>query len=131
MASIGSFHVQRPDQRVIQRHFDAAEQIKFVTDAAAQFVAVSAHAQGQGFRGHPGFPRTGDHGAAIAAEVAAAVVAVGGAGSVPGSALGALLLGVFDVAGKYYLPEAGAFIIYALMIAVLMVSPAGLRGRRL
>jgi branched-chain amino acid transport system permease protein len=59
------------------------------------------------------------------------VVAVGGAGSVSGTALGALVLGVFDVAGKYYLPEAGAFIIYALMIAVLMVSPAGLRGRRL
>jgi branched-chain amino acid transport system permease protein len=58
------------------------------------------------------------------------VVAVGGAGSVLGSALGALLLGVFDVAGKYYVPEIGAFIIYALMIVVLILFPAGLHGRR-
>lgn len=58
------------------------------------------------------------------------VVAVGGAGSVPGTALGALLLGVFDVAGKYYVPEVGAFIIYALMIVVLILFPAGLSGRR-
>jgi branched-chain amino acid transport system permease protein len=58
------------------------------------------------------------------------VVAVGGAGSVPGTAVGALLLGLFDVAGKYYVPEVGAFIIYALMIVLLMFFPAGLSGRR-
>lgn len=58
------------------------------------------------------------------------VVSVGGAGSVPGTALAALLLGLFDVAGKYYVPELGGFIIYALMIVLLMLFPAGLRGRR-
>ncbi len=57
-------------------------------------------------------------------------VAVGGAGSVKGTAVAALVLGVFDVAGKYYVPDAGAFIIYALMIVLLILFPRGLYGRR-
>jgi branched-chain amino acid transport system permease protein len=56
-------------------------------------------------------------------------VAVGGAGSIKGTALAALLLGIFDVAGKYYVPEVGAFIIYALMVVLLILFPAGLYGR--
>jgi branched-chain amino acid transport system permease protein len=47
-----------------------------------------------------------------------------------GTALGALVLGLSDVAGKYYVPELGGFIIYALMIVLLSLFPAGLRGRR-
>lgn len=58
------------------------------------------------------------------------VVAVGGAGSLTGTAVASIVLGLFDVAGKYYVPEAGAFIIYALMIVLLLVFPAGLYGRR-
>ena len=58
------------------------------------------------------------------------VVSVGGAGSVRGTALAALALGLCDVAGKYYVPQIGAFIIYALMVVLLMLFPAGLRGRR-
>lgn len=58
------------------------------------------------------------------------VVAVGGAGTIKGPLLAALLLGVFDVAGKYYLPQVGAFVIYALMVILLMLFPAGLIGRR-
>ena len=58
------------------------------------------------------------------------VVAVGGAGSIQGTAVAAITLGVFDVAGKYYVPEIGAFIIYALMIALLILFPRGLYGRR-
>jgi branched-chain amino acid transport system permease protein len=59
------------------------------------------------------------------------VVTVGGTSSIAGPFLAALLLGVADVAGKYYVPEAGAFIIYVLMIVVLLVRPEGLfaRGR--
>jgi branched-chain amino acid transport system permease protein len=57
-------------------------------------------------------------------------VAVGGAGSMKGTAAAALLLGVFDVAGKYYVPAAGAFIIYALMVVLLILFPRGLFGRR-
>lgn len=58
------------------------------------------------------------------------VVVVGGAGSVPGTLLAALLLGVADTAGKYYVPEAGAFIIYAAMLLLLLAFPQGLLGRR-
>jgi branched-chain amino acid transport system permease protein len=59
------------------------------------------------------------------------VVTVGGTSSIAGPFLAALLLGIADVAGKYYVPELGAFIIYVLMIAVLLVRPQGLfaRGR--
>ena len=58
------------------------------------------------------------------------VVAVGGAGTVHGAALAAVILGIFDVAGKYYVPQAGAFIIYFLMVVLLIAFPAGLFGRR-
>ncbi|PWC37733.1 branched-chain amino acid ABC transporter permease [Azospirillum sp. TSO35-2] len=58
------------------------------------------------------------------------VVAVGGLGSIKGSLIAALLLGVFDVGGKYYVPEVGAFIIYAVMVSLLLWRPAGLFGRR-
>jgi branched-chain amino acid transport system permease protein len=54
------------------------------------------------------------------------VVAVGGAGAIRGSLYAALILGIFDVAGKYYLPQSGAFIIYGLMVLLLLLFPAGL-----
>lgn len=58
------------------------------------------------------------------------VVTVGGSGTVKGPLVAALILGVFDVAGKYYVPQLGAFAIYALMVVLLLVFPAGLYGRR-
>lgn len=58
------------------------------------------------------------------------VVAVGGSGTIKGPLVAALILGVFDVAGKYYVPQIGGFIIYALMVALLIAFPAGLYGRR-
>jgi branched-chain amino acid transport system permease protein len=58
------------------------------------------------------------------------VVSVGGLGSISGSFAAAMLLGVSDVAGKYYVPAIGAFLIYLVMIALLMWRPAGLFGRR-
>ncbi|WP_426397669.1 branched-chain amino acid ABC transporter permease [Ralstonia sp. R-29] len=58
------------------------------------------------------------------------VVAVGGAGSIKGTLLAAVVLGVFDVAGKYYVPEIGAFVIYGLMVVLLVLFPSGLLGRR-
>jgi len=58
------------------------------------------------------------------------VVAVGGAGTIKGPLVAALVLGIFDVAGKYYVPEVGAFVIYALMVVLLIIFPAGLYGRR-
>jgi branched-chain amino acid transport system permease protein len=58
------------------------------------------------------------------------VVAVGGAGTIKGPLFAALILGVADVAGKYYVPSIGAFVIYALMVVLLLLFPAGLLGRR-
>jgi branched-chain amino acid transport system permease protein len=58
------------------------------------------------------------------------VVAVGGLGSIRGSLLAAILLGVSDAAGKYYVPTLGAFLIYLVMVSLLLWRPAGLFGRR-
>ena len=58
------------------------------------------------------------------------VVAVGGAGTIKGPLLAALILGVFDVAGKYYVPQVGAFVIYGLMVVLLILFPAGLIRRK-
>ena len=58
------------------------------------------------------------------------VVSVAGAGASLSTALAAGVLGVCDIAGKYYLPELGAFIIYGLMVLLLLAFPSGLaRGR--
>jgi branched-chain amino acid transport system permease protein len=58
------------------------------------------------------------------------VVSVGGLGSIGGSFAAATLLGVSDMAGKYYFPELGAFLIYLVMVGLLMWRPAGLFGKR-
>lgn len=58
------------------------------------------------------------------------VVCVGGAGTVMGPFIAALLVGIVDVAGKYYLPEAGAFLIYVFMIAMLLVRPNGIVAKK-
>ncbi|HEX3858900.1 MAG TPA: branched-chain amino acid ABC transporter permease [Pseudolabrys sp.] len=58
------------------------------------------------------------------------VVSVGGLGSIAGSFAAAILIGISDIAGKYYFPELGAFLIYLVMVVVLMWKPAGLFGRR-
>jgi branched-chain amino acid transport system permease protein len=58
------------------------------------------------------------------------IVSVGGLGSIAGSFAAAILIGVSDIAGKYYMPELGAFLIYLVMVAVLMWRPAGLFGKR-
>jgi branched-chain amino acid transport system permease protein len=58
------------------------------------------------------------------------VVSVGGLGSIIGSFVAAIVIGVTDVAGKYYVPELGAFLIYLVMLAVLMTRPQGLFGKR-
>ncbi|OGB11043.1 MAG: ABC transporter permease [Burkholderiales bacterium RIFCSPHIGHO2_12_FULL_61_11] len=57
------------------------------------------------------------------------IVVVGGPGKVIGTLLAALLLGVADTAGKYYVPETGAFVIYIAMIVLLLLFPNGLLGR--
>jgi branched-chain amino acid transport system permease protein len=58
------------------------------------------------------------------------VVSVGGLGSIAGSFAAAMLLGVSDIAGKYYVPAIGSILIYLVMIVLLMWRPTGLFGRR-
>jgi len=58
------------------------------------------------------------------------VVAIGGAGTIKGGLVAAMILGICDVAGKYYVPQIGSFIIYFLMVALMLVFPTGLYGRR-
>ena len=57
------------------------------------------------------------------------VVTVGGTSSITGPFFASLLLGICDVAGKYYVPTLGAFVIYTIMIVVLIWRPQGLFSR--
>jgi branched-chain amino acid transport system permease protein len=57
------------------------------------------------------------------------VCSVGGTTTITGPLLAALLLGIADVMGKYYVPKLGAFIVYTLMIVILLVRPQGLFAR--
>jgi branched-chain amino acid transport system permease protein len=58
------------------------------------------------------------------------VVSVGGLGSIGGSLAAAMLLGVSDIAGKYYVPAAGSILIYLVMTVLIILRPAGIFGRR-
>jgi len=57
------------------------------------------------------------------------VVTVGGTSSITGPFVASLILGIGDVAGKYYVPKLGAFVIYTIMIVVLIWRPQGLFAR--
>jgi branched-chain amino acid transport system permease protein len=58
------------------------------------------------------------------------VCAVGGTSSITGPLVAALVLGIADVMGKYYVPKLGSFIVYSLMIAILLWRPQGLFVRQ-
>jgi branched-chain amino acid transport system permease protein len=57
------------------------------------------------------------------------VVTLGGTTSLTGPLLAAILLGIADVAGKYYVPSYGAFVIYTVMLVALVWRPQGLFAR--
>jgi branched-chain amino acid transport system permease protein len=57
------------------------------------------------------------------------VVTVGGTSSITGPFVASLLIGIADVAGKYYVPKLGAFVIYTIMIVLLILRPQGLFAR--
>ncbi len=55
----------------------------------------------------------------------------GGIGSIPGALLGGLLLGVIEIfAGAYISTQLSNAIVFAVLIIVLLVKPAGLLGRQ-
>lgn len=58
------------------------------------------------------------------------VVGVGGAGTIAGPFVAAMLIGMVDVAGKYFIPQAGAFLAYLVMIVALLLRPNGLVARK-
>jgi branched-chain amino acid transport system permease protein len=58
--------------------------------------------------------------------LAFAVVVIGGLGSLPGAALGALIVGLVRSAAVHYLPEVELFSIYLVMALVLIIRPKGL-----
>lgn len=57
------------------------------------------------------------------------IVSVGGLGSLKGTLIASIMLGVFDIGGKYLYSDAGGFFIYVLTVLVLLIKPAGLYGR--
>jgi branched-chain amino acid transport system permease protein len=57
------------------------------------------------------------------------VVAVGGLGSLRGSFIAALLLGLGDTFGRYLLVQGGGLVIYVLVVLFLVVRPKGLFAR--
>jgi branched-chain amino acid transport system permease protein len=57
------------------------------------------------------------------------VVIVGGLGSVPGAAIGAILIGVLDAFAKVWIPELSYFAVFLPMVIVLVLRPRGLLGR--
>jgi branched-chain amino acid transport system permease protein len=62
--------------------------------------------------------------------LALVVVIVGGMGSVQGSLLGGVLIGLIDTFGKALFPQLAMFTMYFAMILILIVKPSGLLGRR-
>ena len=56
------------------------------------------------------------------------IVVIGGIGSIKGSLMAALLVGLADTFGKVLVPEIASTVIYGLMAAVLLWRPTGLFG---
>lgn len=63
--------------------------------------------------------------------LALVVVIVGGVGSIPGTFIGSILIGLIDNFGKAYAPEFALFTIYFAMVLILLLKPSGLLGRKL
>ena len=57
------------------------------------------------------------------------VVIVGGMGSIPGAAIGAILIGLADQFGTVYMPTYAVVLTFVIMVIVLAVRPQGLLGR--
>ncbi|MCK1600218.1 branched-chain amino acid ABC transporter permease [Bradyrhizobium sp. 166] len=58
------------------------------------------------------------------------VVIVGGMGSIPGAALGALIIGLAEQLGSVYIPTYAIVVTFLIMVLVLAIRPQGLLARR-
>jgi len=57
------------------------------------------------------------------------VVVVGGMGSITGSAIAAMLIGITNQFANYYLTGLGDFVVVIILAAVLLTKPSGLLGK--
>jgi branched-chain amino acid transport system permease protein len=57
------------------------------------------------------------------------VVVVGGMGSIAGSAIAAMLIGITNQFANYYLTGLGDFVVVIILAAVLLTKPSGLLGK--
>ena len=53
------------------------------------------------------------------------IVVIGGPGSLPGAALGSLLIGMADTYGRVFIPQFSAFLIYVVAAVFLLLRPQG------
>ncbi len=58
------------------------------------------------------------------------VVIVGGMGSIPGAAVGALIVGLAEQFGSVYMPTYAVMLTFVIMVVVLAIRPQGLAARR-
>ena len=58
------------------------------------------------------------------------VVIIGGMGSIPGAALGALIIGLAEQLGSVYIPTYAIVVTFLIMVLVLAVRPQGLLAGR-
>jgi branched-chain amino acid transport system permease protein len=57
------------------------------------------------------------------------VTSVGGQGSIKGTLLASVVMGMADSLGKYYLDQLGGVVIYALTVIIMLWRPTGFFGR--
>nr|WP_240948695.1 branched-chain amino acid ABC transporter permease [Microbacterium sp. CFH 90308] len=57
------------------------------------------------------------------------VIIIGGLGSIPGAAIGSILIGLIDAFAKAWIPELAYFTIFLPMALVLVLRPTGLFGK--
>jgi len=103
--------------------------INYVLTCSAVFVLGIFIA---GFAGTIGAPVLGAYlGAGMETlTLAMIVVIVGGMGTVQGTLVGALAIGLVDTIGKALFPELAMFTVYLVMVIMLLVRPSGLLGRK-
>ena len=63
-------------------------------------------------------------------DAAVVVVIVGGVGSIPGAALGALIIGLAEQLGSVYIPTYAIVVTFLIMVLVLALRPQSLLARR-
>lgn len=104
------------------------------TGARIQWVFVGVFAFGAGLAGVAGVVGGTFQSLAPGEDVrfllaSLVVVIVGGMGSIPGAALGALLIGLAEQFGSVYFPTYAVVLTFLIMVVVLAFRPQGLLGR--